>query len=300
MKFMVEYPLGLDAAGEEWATPSKLIAFARAAEAAGIDAIAFTDHPAPSGKWLQNGGHPTLDPFVALGFCAAVTTTMQLVTTLTVVPYRNPLLMTKSMTTVDVLSGGRAIFVLGTGYLRSEFLALGVNFEDRNALFDEGVEVAKRLWAEGRISFEGKSFTALDQTLSPRQVQRPHPPLWLGGNSRIVRERVARWGDGWMPMLSPREHARSTRTTPIETDADFTDMLRSLHQLVSDCGRSMEQIEIMRSSVETRSSAKDFRRFREDVRRFEDMGVTWTSAPVIRDDLPASLRALEVFSMEVR
>src|ERR1700692_424723 len=100
---MVEYPLDTDDAGQPWAKASSLAGFAGALEVAGVDAIAFTDHPAPSKKWLERGGHATIDPFVGLGFCAAVTTKLRLMTALTVVPYRNPLLMTKSMTAVDVL-----------------------------------------------------------------------------------------------------------------------------------------------------------------------------------------------------
>ena len=129
MKFMIEYPLLSDRDEGVWVRPESMARLARDAEAAGVDAIALTDHPAPSQKWLEGGGHETLDPFVGLAYMAAATRTLRLMTYLTVVPYRNPLLLAKSMTSLDVVSGGRATFVLGTGYLRSEFAALGVDFD---------------------------------------------------------------------------------------------------------------------------------------------------------------------------
>ncbi len=300
MKFMVEYPLGLDDQGAPWSTPASMAAFAAAIEAAGIDAIALTDHPAPSKKWLERGGHATLDPFVGLGFFAAVTSTVRLMTWLAVVPYRNPLLMTKSMTAVDVVSGGRATFVLGTGYLRSEFLALGVEFEERNALFDEAVEAAKGLWSTDELNFEGKHFTAVGQTLSPRQVQQPHPPLWVGGNSRMARERVARWGDGWSPMLGGGEVlSRTARTAAIVTDKDFADALDDLSERLDQHGRKLSDVDIAGSLAVTRDGLADPAAYRQGLGELARLGVTWTSAPVVRRNLAASLDAAAAFREEV-
>src|SRR5947199_5759764 len=118
MKFMVEYPVLSDVDNGAWLEAANIAEFARTAEQSGFDAISLTDHPAPSKKWLDTGGHETFDPFVGLAFCAAVTTRIKLLTHLIVVPYRNPLLMARSMSSVDVLSGGRSIYTLGTGYLR--------------------------------------------------------------------------------------------------------------------------------------------------------------------------------------
>jgi probable F420-dependent oxidoreductase len=295
VKFMVEYPLGIDGDGRPWSEPSSMTAFATALEAAGIDAIAFTDHPAPSKKWLERGGHATIDPFVGLGFCAAVTTKLRLMTALTVVPYRNPLLMTKSMTAVDVLSGGRATFVLGTGYLRSEFLALGVPFDERNALFDEAVEVAKALWATDELHYEGSHFTAIGQTMFPRQIQQPHPPLWLGGNAKVVRDRVARWGDGWAPMLGGGILTQTARTAAIATDEDFANALSDLAERLESYGRKLSDIDISGSITSTRAGVSDPRAYVEGLSDLADLGVTWTHAPVVRDNLAASLDAIAQF-----
>jgi probable F420-dependent oxidoreductase len=299
VKFTVEYPLGIDDEGKPWATPSSMATFATALEAAGVDAIAFTDHPAPSKKWLDGGGHATIDPFVGLGFCAGVTTTLRLMTALTVVPYRNPLLLAKSMTAVDVVSGGRATFVIGTGYLRSEFLALGVDFEERNALFDEAVEVAKGLWSTDELQYEGLHFKALGQTLFPRQVQQPHPPLWLGGNARVVRDRVARWGDGWAPMLGGGVLSQTARTAAITTDQDFADALDDLGERLESHGRSLSDVDISGSIAATRVGLSDPPAFLGGLVELAKLGVTWTHAPVVRGNLAASLDAIAQFGEEV-
>jgi probable F420-dependent oxidoreductase len=300
VKFMCEYPLGVDDEGQPWSKPSSIVAFATALESAGIDAISLTDHPAPSKKWLDGGGHATIDPFVGLGFCAAVTTRLRLMTSLTVVPYRNPLLLTKSMTAVDVLSDGRATFVLGTGYLRSEFLALGVDFEERNALFDEAVEVARGLWANEEFRYDGMHFTAIGQTMFPRQVQQPHPPLWLGGNAKIVRERVAQWGDGWAPMIGSSVLSRTARTATISTDQEFADALDDLSERLERHGRTLGDIDVTGSLESTRVGLSDPAAYVEGLAELAGLGVTWTHAPVIRGTIAATLEAVGQFGEEVR
>jgi alkanesulfonate monooxygenase SsuD/methylene tetrahydromethanopterin reductase-like flavin-dependent oxidoreductase (luciferase family) len=127
MRINVEMPLH-DGACE----PDVQRTLAGAFEEAGFGALTLTDHPSPSLEWLRAAGHSTFDPFAGLTFYAAVTRRIRLMTHLAVVPYRNPLLMAKSIATVDRLSGGRFTLIAGTGYLRSEFLALGRSFEDRN------------------------------------------------------------------------------------------------------------------------------------------------------------------------
>ena len=123
MKFSVTYPLASGRRSAEFATRRGLVEFARAAEEAGFDGIGFTDHPAPTHRWLSAGGHDTFDPFAALAFTAAVTERMLLIPNIVVLPYRNPFLVAKSVATIDVLSGGRFVLAVGTGYLKGEYRA---------------------------------------------------------------------------------------------------------------------------------------------------------------------------------
>jgi alkanesulfonate monooxygenase SsuD/methylene tetrahydromethanopterin reductase-like flavin-dependent oxidoreductase (luciferase family) len=123
LQFTLEMP-----AGTEFATASAIQRLAAALEDAGFWGAGYTDHPAPSRRWLDSGGHATLDPFAALSFLAAVTARLRLMTYLAVLPYRNPFLTARCVATVDRLSGGRFTLVAGCGYLKSEFAALGCQF----------------------------------------------------------------------------------------------------------------------------------------------------------------------------
>jgi probable F420-dependent oxidoreductase len=295
---MFEYPLHSELEGGAWINPVNIAEFARVAEASGIDGIALTDHPAPSKKWLDHGGHETLDPFVGLGYLAAATRTIRLVTSLCVVPYRNPFLTAKSMTAVDLLSGGRSIFVLGTGYLRSEFAALGVNFEERNELFDEAVEVMRGVWTNDEFQFEGRHFQAYGVVMRPRPVQQPHPPLWLGGNAGIVRRRVARWGAGWQPLLGGATLARTTRTRAIEDDEQLAAMIAEIKGWMEEEGRDPESLDVSASSL-TRSSADGVDARINQLGRLAEMGVTWTSVPFSHESFDRALDDLRRHGEEI-
>ena len=154
MKFAWGYPFMTCPPVEEFLTAESMTELAVAAEANGFSAAYVTEHPAPAEKWRQTGGHDALDPFVALAFAAAATSDLRLLTNLTVVPYRNPFLLAKSVATLDKLSGGRMILGLGTGYMKGEYHALGVDFDERNALFDEAIEVMKLAWTGEPVTYE--------------------------------------------------------------------------------------------------------------------------------------------------
>jgi len=213
MRFFYQYP---DAHGThgDLLDAGPVAEVARTAEVAGWAGFAFTEHPVPSARWLNSGGHQTLDPFVALGHAGALTTRISLLTYLAVAPYRNPFLLAKAAATVDKLSGGRLILGLGTGYQKSEFAALGVDFEERNALFDEVLDALALHWGGQPFSYQGRHFTARDVIALPRPAQDPIP-VWIGGNSHVTRDRVARRAHGWMPLLGPPELFTTARTPAI-------------------------------------------------------------------------------------
>jgi probable F420-dependent oxidoreductase len=263
-----------------FAEPSAVQAVAQAADRAGFCALGYTDHPAPSVKWLENNGHDTFDPFAALSFCAAVTTRIRLMTYLVVLPYRNPLLTMKSVATVDRLSGGRLTLVVGSGYLRSEFLALGRAFEDRNDLTDEALEVISTAWDTPSISFEGKGFTARGQACSPPPVQLPHPPIWVGGTSRKSRERVARHGDGWAPLLIGEAAAGTVRSAVMPTIDDLARRIGELHELVAHAGRDAATIAVQCDGIADVGSA--LARPDEHAQLCEDLAAVGVSHVLLR------------------
>ncbi|CAJ61767.1 hypothetical protein; putative IMP dehydrogenase / GMP reductase domains [Frankia alni ACN14a] len=299
MRFMAEYNVRSDPdAG--WLDPDNVATFARTLEEVGFGALAFTDHPAPSAKWLAAGGHETFDPFAALTYCAAVTRRIRLMTHLAVVPYRNPLLQARSMTTVDVLSGGRAIFALGTGYLRSEFAALGVDAHERNELFDEAVEVIRKAWTQDVVEHTGRHFHATGQAMLPRPVQRPHPPLWLGGNSGLALDRVARFGQGWAALVGSPQLARSARTTSITSTAQLADRIRELERRLHARGRTLAEIDVLAPTpAGVLANGWSPAQRLDELARLREAGVTWAGVVLPGGGFAAAMDSVRRFGAEV-
>ena len=224
--------------GSEFVSAGAVAEIAQAAERAGFDAVAVTDHPLPQDEWMRSGGHHALDPFVALSFAAAATTRVRLLTFIYVLPYRNPFLSAKAAASLDVLSGGRFVFGVAAGYLEPEFDALGVPFAERDDLADEAIRAMKAAWSETGLHFEGRHFVAHGHTALPRPVQQPHPPIWVGGNSKRAIRRAVELGDGWMPIFNPAAHASRRRTPAIESAADVRARLDYAAELGRSAGRT--------------------------------------------------------------
>jgi probable F420-dependent oxidoreductase len=292
VKFMFSYP-EVPGTECEMLDAGPVGELAQAAEAAGFGGFAFTEHPAPAAKWMATGGHPTLDPFVALGHVAALTTTMKLLTYLTVLPYRNPMLLAKSATTVDLLSGGRFILGVGTGYLKGEFRALGVDFEERNALFDEALDVLPLHWAGEPFSYQGRHFSAREVIARPRPSQAAIP-IWIGGNSALTRRRVAERAHGWMPMTGPAELFATTRTPALDDGADLGPAISALRAAAGDRGPSID-VALAYADRSIAAGDNDVDRHREAFARFEQAGVTWVVIPGATTSRAESLEFLERF-----
>lgn len=233
MRFTALYPMHHPTYSDEIVDGRYVADLARAAEAAGFDALALTEHPAPSARWLATGGHDALDVFTYLGFCAAVTSRVKLLPYVLVPAFRSAVMGAKQVATLDILSGGRAIVPVGTGYLRSEATALGMPFDERNELLDEAVATWKQLWTGEEVDITGRHFEASGTLARPRPVQRPHPPIWIGGNSARARQRVADYGEGWTPIVGGEVLARTTRTAPMPD-------LATLRTYVDDLGRRLD------------------------------------------------------------
>ncbi len=203
---------------------------AQRAEELGIDALFVTDHPAPTKHWIDGSGHPTLDPFVALSFMAAATTTLKVHTNLLVLPYRHPLATAKAVASLDVLSGGRVILGVGVGYMVEEFAALDVDHGERGRLAEAALEAMRTAWS-------GEPFGEHDTVVAPVPKQRPHPPIWVGGNSTAAMRRAIRHGQGWSPMPSPKAAAGFLGTPGIESTAELGARIARLHELAEEAGR---------------------------------------------------------------
>ncbi|HEX3286304.1 MAG TPA: LLM class F420-dependent oxidoreductase [Mycobacterium sp.] len=302
MLFTFTHPMHSHPYNPELVTGSGIAAVAAAAEAAGFDGFGFTDHPAPSQRWLESGGHDALDPFVAMGFAAARTTTLRLIPNIVVLPYRNPFVVAKAGATLDMLSDGRFTLAVGVGYLKREFAALGVDFDERAALFEEALEVIRAIWTADDVTFEGREFTAKGITAHPRPVSSPHPPIWIGGNTAAARQRVATYGDGWCPFAAPAALAQTARTAALDSVEGLTEGIADLRRRLDAAGRESAAVDITFTNLGGGSPADDD--FNADaylsgMEKLAALGVTWLQVGVPGDSLAHAIEAIERFGSSV-
>jgi probable F420-dependent oxidoreductase len=292
VRFILQYP---EASGSaiDLLDAGAISDVAAAAEAAGFDGIALTEHPAPSATWLESGGHQSLDPFVALAAAAGVTTTLRLITNLSVVPYRNPLLLAKSAATLNRVSDGRFIMGAGAGYLKSEYFALGVDFKERNALFEEALQVMQLHWSGEPFDFEGRHFSAHNIQALPAP-RNNRVPIWMGGNSDAALKRAAKYADGWMPMTAPASVAKTARTPPVTNTEELKERLVALQRFAGDRYPELELIHGYSGPGLT-----DFQKNPDQIRhRFgemEELGVDWTFIGPPWSPRPGPLEWIQAF-----
>ncbi len=300
MRFSVTYPLVTHPYHPELLSRDALRKFCQTAEECGFDGVGFTDHPAPTAKWLHSGGHDALDPFVALSFCAAVTERIRLIPNIVVLPYRHPLVVAKMVATLDLLSEGRFTLAVATGYLRGEYRALGVDFDRRNDLFDQAVEVMRGVWSSDDFSYEGDGIVASGLAANPKPT--PPPPLWIGGNSRQARRRVARYADGWTPFPAPQLLSRTAKTPRLESVADLAGMLDELWRFADEAGRDRSSIDVAFGTPEGGSpGSEDFRPddHRAGLEELARLHVTWAHIGLPGDSLGHALEALQRYGETV-
>jgi len=192
-------------------------AVAKAAENAGFDFLSVSDHIvvpadlksaypyAPGGVFgAAEHGH-CLEQLATIAFLAGITERLRLLTSVLVVPHRPPMLAAKLLATIDVLSHGRLIVGAGAGWMKEEFALLGVPFEPRGALTDEYLEAFRELWMQDRPAYHGKYVRFAELLFYPKPLQKPHPPIWIGGESPAALARAVKLGDAWYPGNNNQE-----------------------------------------------------------------------------------------------
>lgn len=254
-----------------------LVVLARAAEAAGFAGVCVTDHPCPTGRWLDRGGHTAPDPFTALGFIAGATSRVLLHTSILVMPYRNPFITARAGSSLDVFSGGRLILGVGVGYLKGEYKALGADFDRRNELTDEYLTALTAAWTEDEFAFEGTGYSARGNRILPRPIQQPHPPIWVGGNSRRAIRRAVRYGDAWCPFHLPAESpvAQTARTAAMGGSDALRSGIAYLRECVDELGRERP----IRIALDSFTSAPDADTF-DALAGLSELGVSWVTVHV--------------------
>jgi len=181
-------------------TPESLARTVALCEALGYHFVMTSDHVAVTPDVSGRYPAPLYEPFTLLGWLAAATRTIEIGTTVVVLPYRHPLEVARMAANVDQLSGGRLLFGVGAGWARQEFEALGVPFERRGALTSEYLAAIKTAWTHDVASFRGRFVAFENVDTRPRPARSPHPPIWVGGATDAALRRAVRHGDAWHPI----------------------------------------------------------------------------------------------------
>jgi probable F420-dependent oxidoreductase len=229
------------------ATRDGVLTLAREGERLGFHSAMIADHivfPVESESAYpytldkkHPGGGDALETFSILGVVAGATEKLRLVTSVLVLPYRNPVLTAKMVSSLDVLSGGRVTLGVGVGWLKEEFEALdSPDFDKRGAVTDEWLAIFKQLWTQSPASFKGQFYSYNDILTEPFPLQKPHPPIWVGGHSKAALRRTARHGDGWHPV-------GGIAASPLPPD-EMRVHLATLKQMTEAEGRDFRKIDI--------------------------------------------------------
>jgi len=193
------------------ATPEIIRSTAVRAEHLGYDSIWVSDHVVVPHANVVNFGETVFDPLVTLAVVAGATSRVRLGTTVLIVPYRNPVVTAKMISSLDALSGGRFILGIGAGWVAAESVALGVPFAERGAMTDEYLETMRELWTSREPSFTGKYTQFSGLVFEPKPLQKPYPPIWVGGHSRAALRRTVQFGAAWHPINRSPEELRAGR-----------------------------------------------------------------------------------------
>ncbi len=306
MRYAVKLPqVGTNLNGRD------ILRFAQGAERLGFDILSvgdhvvFPEHITSAYPYATTGRHPSesapnyVEAMTLLSYVAGATSTIKLLTGVLIVPYRHPVLVAKMIASLDYLTQGRVIFGIGVGWMKEEFDVLGFPYEHRGALTDEMVEIYKTLWTRERPAFKGRFFQFDELRFSPKPVQKPHPPIWIGGNTRVAMRRAARGAQGWFPV-----HMSSDEMRP---------MIQELRAMTVEAGRKPEEIEVcLGSSLEfaDRPVTPDIARrlfgdghaqkMVAELRALADMGVGAVHFDFRTRDVSVRLELMERFMAEVR
>ena len=197
------------------------------------------------------------------------------------------------------MSSGRFTLAVGVGYLKGEFAALGVDYEERASLVDEALQVVRAIWTTDNVSFEGKHFSAHGITAHPRPVVCP--PIWVGGNTAAARDRVVRHGDGWCPFAAPPMLARVTKTATMDAADRLAAGIEDLRRRCDAAGRDSATIDITFNGLRGTPGTAEFRAdaYLSELERLAGLGVTAVQLSVPGDALQHALEAIEEFGKSV-
>jgi probable F420-dependent oxidoreductase len=250
------------------AAPAFVKASAQAAERAGFSTIWIGEHVVlfdayPASKYPYAGDYgtevpipdptmPIIDPIIASTWIAAVTTTIQVGSGILILPQRNPVVLSKELATLDVLSGGRLVLGAGVGWCKEEYDAIGIPWEGRGKRMDDNLSALRALWRESSATFKGETVGFEAAYCYPKPVRNSDIPILIGGESDLALRRVARHGDGWIAFKLSAEEAPAR--------------VELLRRLMREQGRNPDRLRIVVGIFSHTSE--------DELKRYRDAGVT--------------------------
>ena len=314
----MEFGFGLPTRGP-LATPESLAALAGKADELGFGFISVSDHVvipnsiastypySESGEFAGGGAGECLEQLTTLTFLAANSTNVRLLTSVMVLPHRPPVLTAKILSTIDVLSNGRLILGCGIGWMREEFDALGAEpFDQRGAVGSDYLRIFKELWTSDSPSHESDYASFSDITFAPKPVQKPHPPIWVGGESPPALRRAATLGDKWYPIgANPR--------FPVGTLEQYAQYAARVRRYAEEAGRDSAEVGFAFSAgwyndQEAQTLPNGERRvftgtpeqIAGDIKGLEELGVRDLMLGLQSDTLEGTLERMERFANRVK
>ena len=297
------------------ASPEALDTLVTRAEEWGFSSVMIADHIVfpvtikSKYPYTVSGAFPgqgdALEQLSLMAFVAGKSRTLRLISSVMILPYRNPVVTAKMLATIDVLSGGRVTVGVGVGWLREEFEALGApDFDRRGAVSDEYLRIFKALWTQEPASYHGEFYRFDSVRCLPHPVQKPHPPIWVGGHSKAALRRVARLGDGWHPVganpavpLRPPELRALLDDLRRLTEAegrDFSTLTISYKAPIYDSGQGVD------GGAERRPFSGSQQAIADDIGTFAGLGVSELIFDFRSESLPESLERMERFAPLMR
>ncbi len=277
-------------------TREALVTFAREAERRGIASLWVSDHVViprmtvgyPGGRRFPHPPHvPYLEPITALAAAAVCTTRARLGASVFILGHRHPVVMAKMLSSIDALSQGRLICGVGVGWWQQELEILGVPFHARGRQADEILRVFKELWTAEHPAFEGEFFRFRDIGFAPKPVQKPHPPIWVGGNSAGAFRRAVTLGNGWHAMSRSPDELRAG--------------LGRLRAAAEGAGRPLEEIEIsLRFNLSEELLAQGNQGIIDTMCEYKRLGVSHLVVVFRREDPARMMEILDLVATTIR
>jgi probable F420-dependent oxidoreductase len=276
-----------------------LLHIARRADELGYDWLSFTDHVFMPEEWVEVFGPRWTDPLTAMAFIGGATRRIGLLSNVMILPYRNPLVTAKVVATADFLTQGRILLGLGAGHMQREFEILQVPFAERGVRTDEYLRIMIELWTQENPRFEGQFFQFERIKFEPKPVQKPYPPIWIGGNAKVAIRRAVRLGDGWLPWL-----------VKVEELPDYLTYLRAQPEYQRrerpfDVVARLDRVTVANPGAHTHRPTDHWLPTGRDetlkaVERLKEAGATGTNVPLGRTDSPEQfLERIEWFAANI-